>query len=186
MSASLVKTAARRAAVNGVHRVQVRDEKREIPQSTRPIFGPFEPKVSTSQLLLSDRRSAHMYLHVDVSHSRTSSAPHWPETAFEGVSNTTAVVGLPTDAQTPTHTRSLRHSFFRAIGTTREALIAAHSAHRPFFLFAPLFFLCAYPSFPQRNFAPGSTRNDDRQLDRPTTSPVLSLHFPSQSRSLAG
>jgi hypothetical protein len=48
---------------------------------------------------------------------------------------------------------------------------------RPFFLFAPRFFLCAYPSFPQRNFVSGSTRNDDRQLDRPTTSPVLSLRM---------
>jgi hypothetical protein len=30
-------------------------------------------------------------------------------------------------------------------------------------------------SFPPKNFAPGSPRNDDRQLARPRASPVLSL-----------
>jgi hypothetical protein len=62
------------------------------------------------------------------------------------------VVELPTDAEKPTHTRSLRHSFFQAIGATREALIAAHSARRRFFLFAPLFFLCAYPQLSTKKF----------------------------------
>src|SRR6267143_5396365 len=57
----------------------------------------------------------------------------------------------------------------------------------PFFLFAPLFFFVPIASFLQRNFAPGSPRNDDRQLGQLTTSPVLSLlvRFSlSQSRSL--
>ena len=40
----------------------------------------------------------------------------------------------------------LGHSFFRPIGATREALIAAHSAHRTFCLFAPLF-LCLSSAF---------------------------------------
>ncbi len=41
-------------------------------------------------------------------------------------------------------------------------------------------------SFPQRNFAPGSSRDDDRQLDRPTACVVLAfpstLHFPKVDR----
>jgi len=46
----------------------------------------------------------------------------------------------------------------------------------PAFLSAMLLFsFCAYPSFPQRNFALGSPSNDDRQLGRPTASPLLSL-----------
>src|SRR5437016_5899540 len=63
----------------------------------------------------------------------------------------------------------------------------SHSSHRRFFLFAPLSFFVPIPRFPQRNFAPGSLRNDDRQLARPTTSPVLSLLMRtslSQSRSM--
>jgi len=67
-----------------------------------------------------------------------------PSLAFGEASNALAVVELPTDAEKPTHTRFPRHSFFQAIGANRGALIAAHSAHRPCFLFAPLFFLCAY------------------------------------------
>src|SRR6266852_5509401 len=67
--------------------------------------------------------------------------------AFGEASNALAVVELPTDAEKPTHTRSLRHSLFQAIGTTREALIAAHCA-QPAFLFAPLFLsLCLSPAF---------------------------------------
>src|SRR6266480_2525305 len=62
--------------------------------------------------------------------SRTRrSVPHW-HSAGEA-SNALAVVELPTDAQKPTHTRSLRHSFFQAIGATPEALIAAHSPQCP-------------------------------------------------------
>ena len=34
-----------------------------------------------------------------------------------------------------------------AIGATRRALISAHSAHRPFFLLAPLFVRCLLPAF---------------------------------------
>ena len=56
-----------------------------------------------------------------------------------------------------------------------------------FFLFAPLFFLVPIPSFPQRNFAPGSPRNDDRQLGQPTTSLVCpsscAFLFPKVDRS---
>src|SRR6266446_5109375 len=63
------------------------------------------------------------------------------------------------------------------------------------FSFFPLsFFLCsffffpAFPSFPQRNFEPGSPRNDDRQLRRPLASPVLRGALPSRPRraSLSG
>jgi hypothetical protein len=39
-----------------------------------------------------------------------------PSVAFGEASNALAVVELPTDAEKPTHTRSLRHSFFQAIG----------------------------------------------------------------------
>src|SRR5208283_3122333 len=46
-------------------------------------------------------------------------------------------------------------------------------AFRSFF-FAPFFFVFI-SSFPQRNFAPGWARNDDRPLPRPTASPVLPL-----------
>src|SRR5258708_19744857 len=35
------------------------------------------------------------------------------------------------------------------------------------------FFLPVFPSFPQRNFEPGSPSNDDRQLRRPLASPVF-------------
>src|SRR6266436_8109606 len=35
------------------------------------------------------------------------------------------------------------------------------------------FFLPVFPSFPQRNFEPGSPSNDDRQLRRPPASPVF-------------
>src|SRR6266699_2705412 len=63
-------------------------------------------------------------------------------------------------------------SFFQAIGAIRRALTAAYSAHRLFFLFAAIFFLCAYRQLSTRKFAHGSPRNDDRQLGQPTTSPV--------------
>src|SRR6267378_3915899 len=53
-----------------------------------------------------------------------------------------------------------------------------------FFLLLFSFFV-TIASFPIRNFAPGSPRNDDRQLDRPTTSPVFLMRISlSQSRSL--
>src|SRR6266403_2638615 len=44
-----------------------------------------------------------------------------------------------------------------------------------FFFFSCMlfFFLSAFPGFPQRNFEPGSPRNDDRQLRRPLASPVF-------------
>src|SRR6266849_156599 len=96
--------------------------------------------------------------------------------AFGEASNALTVVELPTDAEKPTHTRSLRHSLFQAIGTTREALIAAHCAQPAFLSFRSSFsFFVPIASFPQRNFAPGSPTNDDRQLGQLTTSPVLSL-----------
>jgi hypothetical protein len=110
-----------------------------------------------------------------------------PSLAFGEVSNALAVVELPTDAQTPTHTRTLRHSFFQTIGATREALITAHSSHQLSSFWLLFSFFLPIPSFPQRNFAPGSPRNDDRQLGQLTTSPVLSLLMRislSQSRSL--
>ena len=55
--------------------------------------------------------------------------------------------------------------------------ISGVSFHRPPFLsFLLLFsFFVPLPSFPQKNIEPGSPRNDDRPLGRPTTSPVLSL-----------
>src|SRR5437879_3014331 len=60
-----------------------------------------------------------------------------------------------------------------------------------FFFFFPcmlFFFLSAFPSFSQRNFEPGSPRNDDRQFRRPLASPVLwgALHFKPQRASLCG
>src|SRR6266481_3708687 len=50
------------------------------------------------------------------------------------------------------------------------------------------FFLPAFPSFPQRNFEPGSPSNDDRQLHRPLASPVLwgALHSRPPRASLSG
>src|SRR6516165_3149404 len=67
--------------------------------------------------------------------------------------------------------------------------ISSVSFHRPSFLSFFLLFSFFVPrsSFPQRNFAPGSPRNDDRQLGRPTAHVVLSLlkrMSLSQSRSL--
>src|SRR2546426_6168446 len=73
-----------------------------------------------------------------------------PSLAFGEASNALAVVELPTDAQKPTHTRSLRHSFFQAIGATPEALIAAHSPQCPpaFLSFCSSFVsLCLSPAF---------------------------------------
>src|ERR1700674_3535085 len=50
------------------------------------------------------------------------------------------------------------------------------------------FFLPVFPSFPQRNFKPGSPSNDDRQLRRPLASPVLcaTLHSRPPRASLCG
>src|SRR6202165_5876178 len=50
------------------------------------------------------------------------------------------------------------------------------------------FFLPAFPSFPQRNFEPGSPRNYDLQLPRPLASPVLwgALHSKPRRASLGG
>ena len=49
-------------------------------------------------------------------------------------------------------------------------------------------FLPALPSFPQRNFEPGSPRNDDRQVHRPLASPFLwgVLHSRPRRVSLSG
>jgi hypothetical protein len=54
------------------------------------------------------------------------------QTAFEEVSNALPLVELPTDAQTPTHTRCLRHSLFRAIGATRDPRFCPSSCAFPF------------------------------------------------------
>src|SRR5215469_2948282 len=53
--------------------------------------------------------------------------------------------------------------------------ISGDSFHRPAvsFFFAPFFFL-PFPGFPQKNFAPGTSRNDDRQFRRPTAYPLSS------------
>src|SRR5882762_11155235 len=59
------------------------------------------------------------------------------------------------------------------------------------FFFFPcmlFFFLPVFPSFPQRNFEPGSPSNDDRQLPRTLASPVLwaALHSRPPRASLCG
>ena len=41
-------------------------------------------------------------------------------------------------------------------------------------------------SFPQGNFAPGSLSNDDRQLGRPTASPLFLFHLPLPTGSGSG
>ena|SRR5207302_1280867 len=41
-------------------------------------------------------------------------------------------------------------------------------------------------SFPQGNFAPGSPSNDDRQLGRPTASPLFLFHLPLPTGSGSG
>jgi len=53
------------------------------------------------------------------------------------------------------------------------------------FFFCFFFFLPAFPSFPQRNFEPGSPSNDDRQLRRPLASLVLWGALPSRPRRAA-
>jgi hypothetical protein len=59
-----------------------------------------------------------------------------------------------------------------------------------FFFFSCMlfFFLPVFPSFPQRNFEPGSPRKDDRQLRRPLAPPVLwgALHSRPRRASLCG
>src|SRR6266576_895713 len=70
------------------------------------------------------------------------------------------IVSLRADGQTSRSSvwqrwliaRSLRDSFFQAIGATRGTLTATHSAHRLFFLFAPLFFLSAYRQLSTKKF----------------------------------
>ena len=56
------------------------------------------------------------------------------------------ISGCGTPNRSPhTDSHAIRQAFvLPSHGATRGALIAAHSAHRPFFLFAPIFFLCAY------------------------------------------
>src|SRR5882762_7762254 len=57
-----------------------------------------------------------------------------------------------------------------------------------FFLVCSFFFLPVFSSFPQINVEPGSPSNDDRQLHRPLTSPVLcaALHSRPRRASLCG
>jgi len=56
------------------------------------------------------------------------------------------------------------------------------------FFLCSFFFLPAVLSFQQRNFAPGSSSNDDRQLRRPLASPVLwgALHSRPRRAALCG
>ena len=77
-------------------------------------------------------------------------------------------------------------------GLSRSHLISAVEfgswIESPFSLFCSFFFFPAFPSFPQRNFAPGSPSNDDGQLPRPLASPVLwrALHSRPPHASLCG
>jgi hypothetical protein len=61
------------------------------------------------------------FLSPGLSHTRTSSAPYWPN-GIRGRGNALAVVELATGAQTPTHTRSLKHSFFAVGNRTNHAI----------------------------------------------------------------
>src|SRR6266576_7156085 len=78
-------------------------------------------------------------------------------------------------AQTSTHTRCLRRSFFQPLAPPVELLFPPTVPTGLSFFLLLFSFLVPIANFPQRNFAPGSPRNDERQLGRPTTSPVLSL-----------
>ena len=75
-----------------------------------------------------------------------------PLTAIRGSEQRASGGGTPNRCRETDSHATLRHSFFQAIGATRGALTAAHSAHRPFFLFAPLFFLSAYRQLSTRKF----------------------------------
>src|SRR6266550_6304369 len=104
-----------------------------------------------------------------------------PSQPFGEASNALAVVELPTDAEKPTHTRPSGIRSSKPLVPPVELLLP------PTVPTGLSFFVPIAASFPQRNFAPGSPRNDDRQLGRPATSPVLSLLMRislSQSRSL--
>src|SRR5437660_525284 len=110
-----------------------------------------------------------------------------PLTAIRGTEQRVSGGGTPNRCRETDSHATLRHSFFQAIGATRGALTAAHVPTGLSFFLLLFSFLVPIASFPQRNFAPGSPRNDDRKLGRPTTSPVLSLLMRislSQSRSL--
>ena len=68
-------------------------------------------------------------------------------TGIRGSEHALAVVELPTDGP-DIDSHAMPQAFvLPAIGATRRALISAHSAHRPFFLLAPLFVRCLLPAF---------------------------------------
>src|SRR6266550_8024801 len=110
-----------------------------------------------------------------------------PSQPFGEASNALAVVELPTDAEKPTHTRPSGIRSSKPLVPPVELLLPPTVPTGLSFFLLLFSFFVPIASFPQRNFAPGSPRNDDRQLGRPTTSPVLSLLMCislSQSRSL--
>jgi hypothetical protein len=78
-----------------------------------------------------------------MSRTRRSVSP-----AFGEASNALAVVELPTNAQKPTHTQSLRHSFFQAVGATREGSHCRPRCPPAFLSFCSSFLsLCQSPAF---------------------------------------
>ncbi len=85
------------------------------------------------------------------------------------------MVELPTDAEKPTHTRPSGIRSSKPLVPPVELLLPPTVPTGLSFFLLLFSFLVPIASFPQGNFAPGSPRNDDRQLGRPTTSPVLSL-----------
>jgi len=57
-------------------------------------------------------------------------------------------------------------------------LIELHCAHREYvLLFSPPFLFLRVPRFPEKNFAPGSTKSDDCQLCGPIASPLWPSHL---------
>src|SRR5262249_51357905 len=57
--------------------------------------------------------------------------------------------------------------------------VATVSTGLPFLSFLLLFsFFVPFPGFPQKNFAPGTPRNDDRQFRRPAAYPLSSPLLP--------
>jgi len=91
-----------------------------------------------------------------------------------------------TESDAPTVTRESKHkllstylpitanlgdSFIRRVSTTLRQVLTEFSERF---------------SFPQGNFAPGSLSNDDRQLGRPTASPLFLFHLPLPTGSGSG
>ena len=96
-----------------------------------------------------------------------TSAPHWHSGGSEYC---ISGGGTPNRCrETDSHVIP-QASFFQGIGVIRGALMAAHSPTGLSFFLLLFSFFEPIASFPQRNFTPGSPRNDDRQLGRPTAS----------------